>query len=607
MKQTQLRIMLALTILCLALPLLVFDVPKAHATTTWITQIQAPKQYSEGDTSFLTGSLSQTPAFGNTLVATVAMWNNVAAGTITSIAQTGVTWTKIVNSNSSGWSNGIYGDFKVSTEIWVGAVSVGASASFNMTTSTRYSVAIIAEYSGVNSVTSTYGVSTAATGTDISTGTATTTTAPILYVGGITCYDADQATPTNGFTLYGGLNNGSSILLGLSYLDKISYASGQTSANATASTSCHWAGAIAAFTSTATLSYQYTFHGIFSETTGDYTTNCNVTAYFDGAPSINFEASTNTVAAFQYVPQFFHFDMLPYSREYWVDPASSNRDITIYNDTTTPYYISFLDYTGILKTYPYVTAKFNVNGSFVTVEQRKVDAQNMVAMNLVNGRKYQLIISGDNVSYTYGDLLVDGTSGIQLILRSVDFPSGTLLTQKFTHIYGVRNFTSPSGITIVYQDEQNLTDSVDLSFAYQNGTVAYSTSSTSQTFSVTWSGAANETTYYFSAIIHHSTFGDLTFNQIFPQKGGSIEPWSLSWLGSLGFNTAYIIPAILILCAAGCFSALNAEVGAILLTIVAIIETWIGWIPIPAGALVTAMFLSILMALIYNKRRVIIY
>jgi hypothetical protein len=59
--------------------------------------------------------------------------------------------------------------------------------------------------------------------------------------------------------------------------------------------------------------------------------------------------------------------------------------------------------------------------------------------------------------------------------------------------------------------------------------------------------------------------------------------------------------------AAGCFSALNAEVGAIMLVIVAIILTWMGWIPIPGGALVAGLFLAVLMGLVYSKRRVMIY
>jgi hypothetical protein len=95
----------------------------------------------------------------------------------------------------------------------------------------------------------------------------------------------------------------------------------------------------------------------------------------------------------------------------------------------------------------------------------------------------------------------------------------------------------------------------------------------------------------------------MEWNQIFASESGT-APFLLSWLGSLDIDTSTLLPALLIIFVAGCFSVLNAHVGAVLTVIVAVILTWLGWISIPVGALVTSMFLAILMALIYAKRRV---
>jgi len=608
------KTMLAFVVVCLVSSMFIFNVPEAAALDTGITRVQGPT-----GTSGVSGTpfdLASTPQVGNLLIAVVSA--SASYGPFDpnfAISETNVVWTQLKVSSTASPNY-------VACAIFAGAVSAGASKTVTATFAGDGGIIFVSEYSGVllaSYVDQTAAYPNASATTNGYTGETVYTESPIeLQVGAIVAAASGvvitQSSPTNGFSMLYGTGESQTVGTGsftrqsLSFLEKTVSATCTAYSNVTLAANSYTAGCIVTFKGSMVAPYTYTFHGVYNETTGDWIGVCNATAYFDGAAAETFEITTTTVAAFSANLEYISYALLPYPREYWVDPlGSSTKELYVYNDETSQYYISFLDYTGILKDYQYVSAQMNVGGDLVTVEQRKVDAQNMVAMNLVNGRKYQITITGENVSYTYGDLLVDGVAGIQLILRSVDFPSGTLLTQKYTHIYGVRNFTSPSGITVVYEDEQNLTDSVDIAFTFINGTVAYSTSSTDQTFVITWNGAANDTTYYLSATIHHSTYGDLPFRQTFPQQGGTTAPWSLSWMGSLSFNTAYILPALIILFAAGCFSALNAEVGAILTCIVAIILAWMGWIPIPAGALVAATFFAFLMALIYNKRRVVIY
>lgn len=349
--------------------------------------------------------------------------------------------------------------------------------------------------------------------------------------------------------------------------------------------------------------YFFDFHGVIDESTGVYLGGCNVTAYFDGFVPETFEVYGNRTKGFSAMPTYLVYDLSPNSREYWITGANANAsDLYIYNDATTEYVINFLDYTGILKTYPYVEAQVNVEGVTVTVEKRKVDVQNSIIMALVEGRKYTLIIGDGSTTYTFGDLLMTATTGVQLTLKGAEFTKETLLTQKNVHIYATRNFTT-GFISIYYEDTLNDTASVDIALTYTNGTTAYSTTETNQTFTVNYA-ADNATTYYLEATINHNTYGELPYRQVFLAEGESEISWDMSWLGNLSFNTAYIFPALLILFVAGCFSALNAEVGAVLVSIFAIILTIMGWIPIPVGSLVAALFFAILMALIYNKRRI---
>lgn len=347
--------------------------------------------------------------------------------------------------------------------------------------------------------------------------------------------------------------------------------------------------------------YFFKFYGVYDETTGVYSGGCNVTAYYTGYIAETFEVIGEKLKGFTVLPAYFSYDLSPCTREYWCDVSDANNtSLYIYNGDTTSYVINFLDFTGILQNYPLIQAQIAVNGSAVTVEKRKADVEGSIAMSLVNGKKYSIIISDGNSSYTFGDLLMTSTTGVQLVLKGSQWPKETLLTQKNVHIYATRNFTS-TAIEIVYDDALNLTTSVIVTLKYGNGSTAYTTTKTDQSFTVSYS-ADNATTYYLETIITHSTYGELLYNQIFLGENTNAPPFSLGWMGNLSFDTAYIIPALLILFVAGCFSALNAEVGAILVSLMAIILTIMGWIPIPAGALVAAMFFAILMALMYNKR-----
>lgn len=351
--------------------------------------------------------------------------------------------------------------------------------------------------------------------------------------------------------------------------------------------------------------YNWVFYGVYNETTGLLSpTGTNVTAHFnDGTSPITFEVNGTTTQGFVTKPEYFTFDDLTNERQYWLSDSEDSGVIYIFDDATTTYTVVFLDLAGALDDYPFVHAQYYINGTLRTVEKRKVDEEKKIHLNLVNGRKYNLVII-DGSSYTFGDLLLTDVTTIQLTLKGLDFPKETLLVYQYVRIYSTRAFGNPNGnITITYQDTLNMTNEVGLFINYRNGTTnAYNATETASSFVHTWTSALNNTDYRLVANINHSRYGVWTVRQYFPRIF-SDPPWGLGFLGTLPFVTSVIVPSLLIIFVAGCFSQINAEVGAFMAVVVAALLTYIGWIPIPAGYLITAFCIAVFMALIVGKRR----
>jgi len=354
--------------------------------------------------------------------------------------------------------------------------------------------------------------------------------------------------------------------------------------------------------------YQYGFHGLFDENSGLLKTESeravNVTAHYTDKTSETFEVNGTYIYNTTLIPLYFHVELGTADREYWLGIEEVNINIYLFNGTLTSYTLSFLDLAGVLDTNPIVEAQRYINGSLMTMEKRKVDVENKITMSLINGVKYNIIIR-DGASYTFGDLLMTSTTTIQLTLKSIQFPKETLLTYKYVRIYGTRVFDMPNGtIIITYQDTLNMTASVELYINYKNGTTVFSGTAYGNSWSYEWANAMNDTDYAVVCIIDHGKYGVYSWKQYFPQHLSSM-PWGLDWFGkSLPFNTAYIIPALLILFVGGCFGAINAEVGAFLMVITAVIIAYMGWLPISGTVLVTAFTFAIIMGIIYAKRKV---
>lgn len=356
----------------------------------------------------------------------------------------------------------------------------------------------------------------------------------------------------------------------------------------------------------------YYFYGPFDEETGlAIDENVTVTVYYDTDtyPAYSFTFNGSWVYPTSPQAMFFRFNFSDGTfREYWVDPSEDVLPIYIFHGNITgniqEYIINFMDNSGILDDYPFVTIKRYVNGTAYTVEKRKVDKYNSILANLIYTRTYQIYLGNEETTYVFGDLTMTSQTAIQLVLRAVDFPTDTdfLVMNKYVRIYGYRNFTAGS-ITINYNDTKEDTTSVFISISNSTHEV-YNNTLYTDNFSVEWSSAVNNITYYAEATINHGTYGEIDWRQVFAATSDVTPPFGLEFLGDWGFDSFMLIPALICLCTAGCFSKLNAYVGAILMMITALALAWMGWFPVPASLLVVGFALAFLMALVYHKRGV---
>lgn len=349
----------------------------------------------------------------------------------------------------------------------------------------------------------------------------------------------------------------------------------------------------------------YTFYGANSEIAGAYLTSVYVTAFYNVAGM----SPERFLVAGQYgynttvQPLYFHFELGDVDREYWLAPNQNNLNIYVLNSTFTQYTINFLDSAGVLKDYPYISAKGYINGSLVTVEKKKVDSVGNVNLNLVNGLIYTLTLDSGTSEITFGDIAMTSATGVQLVLKAIYFPKNTLLTYRYLHTYTIRDGTD---ITINFEDTLNHTTNVEISIIDSDNVEQYSTTETAQSFAVTWTSAIANESYTVTANVNHTVYGEMAFSWYLPGTlEMATEPFSLAFLGEIpNVNTAYLIPALLALFAAACFSILSLEVGIIAFLAVATVERMLNLLPVPMGLLVAAWALGMLGVLMLARRRI---
>jgi hypothetical protein len=360
--------------------------------------------------------------------------------------------------------------------------------------------------------------------------------------------------------------------------------------------------------------YHYVVHGPYYENGAVANVTTNVTLYSKTENPYSFVldgsggADTETVDAEQ-AGWYFQWNVTTTSnatRSYYLSDVSFD-EFWVYvcnpSKTYATYTVAFLDLAGVLNSMPYVSAERYINGMKI-VEKQKTDVQKTVTFYLESYTAYTIVLGDTSTTYTFGDVIFADITSITLTLKAVAFPKETLFTYKYVRVYGDRAFNTPYGtITLTYQDTLNMTIDVYIWINYKNGTNIVFATETTNSFIYVWSLARNDTDYAVILGINHTRYGYYGWRQYFPRTF-STAPFGMDWFGTLPFNSAYIIPALLIIFFGAVFSVVNAYVGAFSMVAVAAFESYMGWIPIPSSILVTAFTFAIIMGIIYAKKRI---
>lgn len=353
-------------------------------------------------------------------------------------------------------------------------------------------------------------------------------------------------------------------------------------------------------------SYFYTFLSKYNEDTGSrYASDreIDVTAYFsDGTPSETFTVDGTYYFGSATQPLYFSEAIDSSTREYWVQSTETTATIYIFNQTLTTYTISFIDLTGVLDDHPFITAERLINGTMMVVEKRKVDVEKKIQMSLQSGRHYNIVIS-NGTSYTFGDLLMTPITFITLTLKGLDFPEEVILAYQYVRIYAER-YNNYSTIKVTYQDTQGDLADVSVDIYFENETVAASTSyDDTSAFVYTWLLAQYNETYTVRVVITHSTYGTMNYNSILYRGDYNVNPWNFN-IGTIPYvNTADILPTFILFGSFLIFSKANAYVGAFFSVGMAVILCRLGWLSIPASALLAGGVFTIMVGITYAKRR----
>jgi hypothetical protein len=367
------------------------------------------------------------------------------------------------------------------------------------------------------------------------------------------------------------------------------------------------------------------FQGPFDELGLDNTGHkpCEVRAYYYSGGFDEFTIYTDDGDWYHFIPdgadiQYFVFNFtwanatLQTYRQFWIDPADPYHgmgnghagagELNIYNQTIYQYTLTFAATSGQLSSYPYVTI-YDTFGH--TIERRKMDAQFKIQAGLMLNQKYSIEIG----PYSIGDFLTTSDLSPEIVVPAMTFPDPVDIGYLYVKAYADRTY-EPTGnldsIRFVYEDTKLNTNNVFLYIYYQdNMTLVHDpwVWTDVDSFAFSWDSADMSTDYFLVAVINHNDYGRLDYRNVYPRAFSNTTPFSLSFLGTLPFDSAYLIPAFILLVTAGIFSSLNAPVGLFATVVVAAFLAYFNWLPISADILVFCFALVFIFGIVMARRR----
>ena len=560
---------LALILMLLAL----LPVPWVHATSgIW----KIAKRYAidhatqaSSTTNTIAFNLANAPTNGDTLIMGYSMYSGANGPyTISSIAETGVTWSKIVGSTVTGSAS-----YKGDGELWIGVVGPGALVGVTITlsdnTQLKTSMINVADYPYTLTTDQTNSVGTQSGATKV-TGTLASKAQPQNLVIGLCCSTYSVATtastPTNNYVLLGG-ESANTCQAWLEDNNNQALSSGATFSQA----GSYGVGVIASFDfphSGLGLS-GYSLKCMYEDATTLATLSVKVTDA-DGETTYPVTSTAYTYYFYNVITQF-SWTCGAYTRV--LHPTAVGETIVFLvpqaGATIAIYQFTIKDYSNVLTSPSYLDAWKVVSGvTYRVCDQIIADTLNGIPMVLIYSSLYEIKVRlSTGTTYSQGYILSADNYSLNILLHELAFSQTAQLSYKYLTVEATR----PTTTSIQFDWNNTLTPTYTITSGtiyvkYRNGTTATSSAiGVAQSGSFTWSSANATLDYKVVVDIAHTYLGAVDYEKILPASMTAVTNFpSLGALGTIGdMDMSQALPIFSLFIVGGAVSVASIPLGAL--------------------------------------------
>jgi len=169
----------------------------------------------------------------------------------------------------------------------------------------------------------------------------------------------------------------------------------------------------------------------------------------------------------------------------------------------------------------YLEVYRSIGGAELLVERMNIIPGNPTPVNLMVGSVYHIkVIFADGTAYDWGYFTATSVTGVNIIIRLVEFSDGAQILFGTIHVDGTR---SGATITVDYLDDQNNTVWSNVTIRERNGPVVLTVPYSNGSYTMNWASANTSLAYTVTVAGQHTYFG----------------AWGRSW----SFDPTYTFPA----------------------------------------------------------------
>jgi len=312
--------------------------------------------------------------------------------------------------------------------------------------------------------------------------------------------------------------------------------------------------------------YAYDFYGVYYENGTMYEENATVYAYRDG---YDVEEFNITFGVGEYNSNIsvdlFTWEVGSDIRKIVPNNLAETYYLTTSDQTMAFYGFEVRDYSNVIAGGAYLESYKTINGTERLIERVDIGTgYNEVQLLLVYQTSYHLaVVTSEQTVYDQGYFIAGVDTSPMIVLNEISFENSIHIAHE--HILIAHFREELTNITINYQDQLEMTDSLNWTVWDRWGVMHYNVSNVGgQIVSFTWSGADNETVYVSKLYITHSYYDNPMFTEIlFVPQEDKTDLIDFSFLGTsiIPLNQIFMIGLVWIM--GGIFSFVSVGIGSI--------------------------------------------